>query len=453
MLIFSHGSQNFPATILVMLKHKISVLDSGLNVIRVPMPSVKSVTVLALCNTGSRYENPDQYGVAHFFEHMVFKGTANFPDAQLLAASIDAVGANFNAFTSKEYTGYYVKSAADHMELAMDVVSDLLLTPKLRQEDIDREKGVIVEELNMYADMPARHIGDLFEQMVFKGSGLEHSIIGNKKTIKGMQQSDFKALLESWYGLGNMVLIIAGDASVVDQDKTLKLVEKMFAKDSKNNQSHHKNKVNVTNPLTSDPISQDRLKVEFKQTEQAHLIMGWPGMKRSDDRRYALALLSTALGGNMSSRLFTEVREKRGLCYYVNSDVDFYHDTGIFGASAGVDPKRVEEAIKVIKSEFEQVATPGDKQITAAELQRAKDYVAGKMVLGLEDSEAVAQFFGMKQLLQNEIVSPEEVLASYNRVTLEEVHQVAADLVKPGELRLAVIGPYKDEAKFKKLIE
>ena len=446
-------AEDSAVTIGFMLTHISTTLDSGLTVIRVPMPSVKSVTVLALCNTGSRYEDPKQYGIAHFFEHMVFKGSENYEDAQVLAAAIDAVGANFNAFTSKEYTGYYVKSASQHLELALDVVSDMLRTPKLRQEDIDREKGVIIEELNMYVDNPASHIANKFQQMVYAKSGLEHDIIGTKETITAINADDFVSFLQKWYSPGNMVVMVVGDASVVETDQTLSKVDQMFGKKSKQFKNNEETtKVDVQSTLVENPISSQKIHIENRKTEQAHLIMGWPGLARNADQRYAASLLATIMGGNMSSRLFTEVREKRGLCYYVHSDVDKYHDTGFFGASAGVDQTRVEEAITVIRAEFEEAAA-GAKPITKKELKKAKDYIAGKLVLGLEDSEAVAQFFGMKHLLSNEIKSPEEVLAEYTKVTLEEVQSVLEQLIKPGELRLGVIGPFSDKAKFEVLIK
>jgi predicted Zn-dependent peptidase len=249
-----------------------------------------------------------------------------------------------------------------------------------------------------------------------------------------------------------MLVVVAGDAEVVEQAATLKLIEKMFAKGSPERHKLDKKKSQARHELEENPISDKKLHVEFRKTEQAHLIMGWPGMKRAAKERYALSLLSTILGGNMSSRLFIEVREKRGLCYYVHSDVDQYHNAGFFGASAGVDQTRVEEAIKIIRAEFEAAAT-GDRPITAKELQKAKDYVAGKMVLGLEDSESVAQFFGMKQLMLDEIASPEETLKRYNKVTLEEVQSLLVSLVKPGELRLAVIGPYENSQPFAELIK
>ncbi|MDQ3009060.1 MAG: insulinase family protein [bacterium] len=430
-----------------MLSHTYDVLSSGLPVIRIPMPSVESVTVLALVNTGSRYEKPREYGIAHFFEHMVFKGTQSYPDAQALASAVDSVGADFNAFTSKEYTGYYVKSASKDIRLALDVVSDMLMTPTLRQEDIDREKGVIIEEMNMYADIPARHINNLFDQMMFQGSGLGHDIIGTKESVCSLLSIDFQSFLQQWYGNGNMLLVLAGDDRILKKDETLKLASEMFEKETS---ERIKDKVKLERYMPEQPLAPFRLRVEYKDTEQAHFVLGWPGLKRNNPDRYALSLLSTIIGGNMSSRLFTEIREKRGLCYYIHADTDMYHDTGLLGGAAGVDPKRVEEAVKVTIAEFEDIVSH-KKPITSSELQKAKDYIAGKMLLGFEDSESVAQYFGMRQLLSDDIETPEQVLEKVRAVELDELASVAEKLILPGEMRFAVIGPFKDPSMFEKL--
>jgi predicted Zn-dependent peptidase len=432
-----------------MLNHILTKLDSGLQVIQIPMPEVKSVTVLALANTGSRYETPREQGIAHFFEHIVFKGTKNYPTAQILASSIDAIGADFNAFTSKEYTGYYVKSASKHFETSLNVVSDMLLAPNLDQADVEREKGVIIEEINMYEDTPMRQIGNIFESLVFAGSGLGHDVLGTKQTISAITSKDFKKFLKKWYGLGNLILIVAGDSKLISSRKTLGLIEKYFGKKT---EERAKDRIDTKKIAQNTlKISNQKLAIQYKKTEQAHLCLGWPGIERSDKRKYALTLLSTVLGANMSSRLFTEVREKRGLCYYVHSDTDFYHNTGIFGASAGVDPARIEEVISVILSEFYSLVD-GIKPVTQEELKKAKDYISGSFVLNLEDSKSVAQFFGMKQLLENEIHSPTEVLKKFEAVTLEEVQAVAQDLIVQDQCRLAVIGPYRSKAKFQKLL-
>lgn len=432
-----------------MLKHIHTKLNSGLQVIRIPMPGVKSVTVLALSNTGSRYESEKEQGIAHFFEHIVFKGTKNYPNAQALAGAIDAIGADFNAFTSKEYTGYYVKSASDNFTTSLDVVSDMLLAPKILQEDIDREKSVIIEEINMYEDTPMSQIGNLFERMFFDGSGLGHDILGTKKTVSNIKSEDFRNFLKRWYGLSNLVLVVSGDKEVVESNKTLELITKYF---SKKTDKRNEDRVDTKQIASKEiKVSKDKLLVKFKKTEQAHLCLGWSGLEREDKKRFALTLLSTVLGANMSSRLFSEIREKRGLCYYVHSDTDYYHNTGIFGASAGVDPSRIKEAITVMLQEFYSLVD-GSRPVTQDELKKAKDYISGSLVLGLEDSRSVAQFYGMKQLLSQEIKSPEEVLEEFKKVTLEEVNQIAKELIVKGECRLAVIGPYESDEEFAELI-
>lgn len=433
-------------------------LSNGLHVIIVPMSSVESVTVLAMANTGSRYEEPREEGIAHFFEHMVFKGTQQYPDSQAVSRAIDEIGADANAFTSKEYTGYYVKAAAKHLHRALDVVSDMLLVPKLRQEDIDREKGVIIEEINMYRDTPTRYIADLFEEMVYRGSGLSHDVAGSKESVSGLNRDDFVRFLRHWYGTGNLVLVLAGHAPSVESVATMDLIKEMFAKKDPAGglDERTSGKIAVETFLEKKkphgPFSADRLHIEHKATEQAHLILGWPALDRRDPRRYALMLLGTVLGGNMSSRLFTEVREKRGLCYYVHSDVDFYHDGGMIGASAGVDPGRIEEAIEVIVAEFQALAS-GEKPITESELSKAKDYVTGTTVLNFEDSRSVAQYFGLKQLLIDAVEPPEQLLKKIQAVTAEQMHALAREFIQSDKMRLAVIGPYKGSEQFERFVK
>lgn len=427
-------------------------LETGLTVMLVPMEGVRSLTVLAMVGTGSRFEVPKRAGVSHFLEHMVFKGTAKFPTARALASAVDAVGAEFNAYTSKEYTGYYVKAASEHVDLAIDVVSDMLLTPKLRSEDIEREKGVIVEEIHMYEDTPTRHIGDIFENLMFAGSKLGVEIIGSEDTVRSLKREDFEDHLRQWYGLKNVCLVIAGDSHVVSGKNLLSKVKAAFDKEHAARQSQ-KTKTYVEK-LTTNPISQgEKLLVSYKDTQQAHFIMAFPGIARRDESRYALGVLSTLLGGNMSSRLFTEVREKRGLCYYVRSDEDHYHETGVFGASAGVDPKRVDEAVAVVREQLMLVRDEGGPHaITDEEVEKAKSHIVGATILQFEDAGAVAQFYAGNKLLQDSLETIEEKIEKLKKVTLDEVRDVAKRLVKPEELFFAIIGPYKDEAKFRNLL-
>lgn len=424
-----------------MLEHQFVTLESGLEVLTIPMPAMASVTVLVLGNTGSRFETASEQGIAHFLEHMVFKGTQAYPSAQDLATAVDAIGAQSNAFTSKEYTGYYVKAASRHLEKALDVLSDMLLRPLMKAEDIEREKGVIIEEINMYADTPMQDIDNVFEQLLFTPDQLGHDVIGTKDTVSSLGRDNFMHLLEQWYGLANLTLVVAGDERVVAGDTFLPLVNQYFSqkKPTGNRQQHRHD---LTKYLQSNAVNTGKLSVRTKATEQAHLMMGWPSMPRHDQRRYAQAVLAVALGGNMSSRLFSEVREKRGLCYYVHAAADYFHDAGVFATGAGVDPKRVHEAVQVIKDECLAVGS-GERGITAIELERAKDYITGTMTLSLEDSRSVAQYFGLKQVLMRQIEPPSEMLRNIRAVTLEQVQQLAHDTLTQDQLRLALIGPFE----------
>lgn len=432
------------------MHYLFSELKSGLQLIRVPMEGVPSVTTMTLVNTGSRYEKPNVEGIAHFFEHMVFKGSEDYPDAKAIASTIDAIGAKYNAFTSKEYTGYYVKAAGEHIEKSLDVVSDMLIRPKLKQEDIDRERSVIIEEINMYQDHPMRYASYLFDELFFRGSGLEHDVLGSKTTVESINRDNFITFLRQWYGLGNTTVILAGNKEAVKSRATLNTIKDVFSKEPE--QIRPRDKVKIDKLLSKEsPVSPHKLRVMEKATEQAHLVLGWPGIERASEQRYALALLNVIMGGNMSSRLFSEVREKRGLCYYVRSENDYYHDAGVFGASAGVDPQRINEAIKVIKSEFVAVGD-GEQAVTEEELDQAKEYLTGSMTIGFEDSKNVAQFFGLKQTLTDDIEDPEKTLDKLRDVELEEVTEIAEQLLDSREMRLAVIGPYEDEDRFKQFV-
>lgn len=401
------------------------------------MPGVKSVTALALVNTGRRYEEPRVAGIAHFLEHMVFKGTDSYPTAQELARTIDQVGGEFNAFTGKEYTGYYVKLASRDLSVALDVVTDMLCVPKLRQEDIDRESGVIVEEINMYEDLPMRQVGDVFETMMFAGSNLADPILGTKETVTSLKTDDFQSYLQTWYGFKNVVFVVAGDEQRVSDPKLVEEIDRLTQKGTA-----HTRQAKQQQPYFDKTFGTARKQIVFKKTEQAHFIMGMPSFGRHDDRRYILSVLNTLMGSTMSSRLFSEIREKRGLCYYVRSGSDQYHDGGAWMGSAGVDPRRIDEAIDAMRSEF--LALVDTKPATAEEVAMAKQNIIGQLWLDLEDSQSVASWYGMKELLLEKIMTEQEVIAKIEAVTLDQVQQLATELVKPDQLRLALIGPYKE---------
>lgn len=412
------------------------------------MPAVASVTALIFANTGSRYEEKTEQGIAHFFEHMVFKGTKSFPSAQLLSSTIDTLGADFNAFTSKEYTGYYIKAASRHLPVALKALSEMLLSPLLKDEDIEREKSVIIEEMNMYHDTPMQYVSTLFDRLVFPDTGLGHDILGTKAVIRAMTRTQFVSFLNRWYGQGNVLLVLAGDATALLDPKLEAQIDSLFAGQASDRLP---DKQVLTPYLNEQTLQPERLHIENRTTEQAHLILGWTGLERTHQDKHILTVLTTILGGSMSSRLFSEIREKRGLCYYVHADADFYHDVGIVGASAGGDPTRIEEALTVILKEFRALASH-EKPVTQEELTRAKEHLLGTMTLSLEDSQTVAQFYGMRQLLLNEIETPQQVQDKIQSVTLADVTRLAQSLYQPGEQRLAVIGPFPDKTVFERFL-
>lgn len=413
-----------------------------------------SVTTMFLANTGSRYEQVSEEGLAHFFEHMVFKGTKRFPLAKNISETLDSVGADFNAFTSKEYTGYYVRSAAANFALALDVLSDMLFAPELRQTDIDREKGVIVEELKMYKDNPSSHIADVFEQMIFADQALAHPIIGREETINSFKTADFQRFLQKFYGPENLLLVVAGDLQNLakGQDELLEMIQQALGKmqDDRFDQRNPFPKALADQPaeIGQKTLSLEKFKLVERPTEQAHLIMAWPALHANHEDRYVLQVLSALVGGNMSSRLFSKVREELGLAYYVHSDLDLFHDTGIFGCSAGVDLSRAEEAIKVSKAVFTDLLSKKAK-IKPQELLRAKEYLRGKTLLSLEGNNSVAQFFGLRKLLRDEILSVEDVLDSLSAVTIADLERVAQAVIRENELRLAIIGNFKSAEKLR----
>jgi predicted Zn-dependent peptidase len=409
------------------------------------MDGVSSVTVLAMVGVGSRYEKKNQAGIAHFLEHMVFKGTANYPTAMDISSNIDGVGGQYNAFTGKDYTGYYVKVASEHLNLGLDIISDMLLTPRFREEDIEREKGVIIEEMNMYEDDPRRKIDSVYDEVIYGDSDLGRQIIGKKKTVRSFNKITFTNFLDSWYNLKNVVVVIAGDGEVVRiQEAEIKdQVEKYF---SKGERRSGKGRVNFSVPTQS----KNQLEVVHKKTEQAHFYLGFPGLKRDDDDRFTLSVLSTVLGGNSSARLFNEIREKRGLAYYAYASTSSYVDTGSIYAFEGVDPTRVDEAIKLTIKEFMSL---GAGEVEKTELDRAKEYVKGKLILEWEDSQSVALTYAKKAALSTKVETPDEILKGISRVSEDGVKRVAKKLFVPGKMNLALIGAYRGSERFEKLLK
>ena len=421
------------------------VLSNGLRVLTIPMPSFKSVTSRILVGAGSRYETKLNNGVSHFLEHMAFKGTKKRPSALEISSLIDGIGGEFNAFTGKETTGYYIKSSVNHLKLSLDVISDMLRNSLFKDEEINKERGVIIEELNLYEDTPARKIHDIYESLLYGDSPMGWDIGGRKEIIKKLSREDFTSYMDSLYSADNMVVIIAGG---IDSDKTVQIVSKFFA-DMKPFDIKGYRKV-------IQKQSKPAVMVKRKKTEQVHVAIGVRTIPLNHKDKYALSILASILGGGMSSRLFHEVREKRGLAYYVRTSSDHYQDCGTLVSTAGVDPKRVDEAISVIVEQYQKISnltySASSGQISNKELTKAKEFIKGHLVLEIEDSRAVAGFYGLAEILEDKIETPNEYMEKINQVTLGQVADVARSYLVSQTLNLAVIGNFSDGQRFEKLL-
>jgi len=351
-------------------------LKNGLRVISVPMPQVKTAAALVMVEAGSRYENKKINGLSHFLEHMIFKGTKKRPNSLAITSLIDGIGGSFNAFTGKEYTGFYVKAESRHLELILDVLSDMVTNSLYDAKELDKERGVIIEEINMYEDQPQARVSELFEELLYDNQPLAWRICGEKDVIKKVSREDMLSYVNKMYHSSAIVVGMAGDLKNPD------LAEKYFGNVPKGGE----NKYEKVLEKQSKPQSL----VYHKKTDQAHLCLGVRAYDMNHPDRYVLDVLGTILGGNMSSRLFLEVREKRGLAYYIHADNEEFHDTGYFMAQAGLNLSNVDEAIRVILGEYGKMRA---KAVSAPELRRAKDYARGKMVLSLEDSFRTASYY------------------------------------------------------------
>ncbi|OGH43045.1 MAG: hypothetical protein A3B53_00690 [Candidatus Levybacteria bacterium RIFCSPLOWO2_01_FULL_42_15] len=425
------------------MQYNRTVLSNGLRVITVPMPSLQSATVLVMVGAGSRYETKQNNGISHFLEHMAFKGTKKRPSALAISTLVDGIGGEVNAFTGKETTGYYIKSLATHVDLSLDILSDMLQNSLFDKAEIQKERGVILEEINLYEDTPARKIGDVYEQALYGDTPMGWDIAGEKKIIRSINQSDFVSYLNTLYSPHNMVVVVAGG---IDVEKTEALTTRYFG-------GMKRSQIKRFKPLI-EVQSKPFVFIKPKKTEQVHIALGVRTVPLEHPHHYPLAVLSAILGGGMSSRLFHEVREKRGLAYYVRTSSDHYQDCGSLVSLAGVDAKRVDEAIRVIVEEYNKVKSEKLK-VKSSELIKAKEFIKGHMMLELEDSKSVAGFYAHKELLERTIDNPSDVLAKIDKVELSDIEDVAKSYFTPARLNLAAIGNFDgaNRQRFEKLLE
>ena len=418
-----------------------TTLNNGLKIITIPVENANSVTVLILVGTGSKYETREINGISHFLEHMFFKGTTKRPDTLSISETLDAVGGQYNAFTDKEVTGYWAKVDKRHSDVALDWITDIFLNSKFDETEMDREKGVIIEEVNMYLDTPMAYVGELFETLLYGDTPAGWPVIGTKENILGFTREKVVEYFKSHYSPSNVLVCVAG---AVNQSEIEEKIKKAF-EDKK--EETFDQKVSV-----KEQQSEPQLLLHYKKTDQTHFCLGVRAYDLFDKRRSGLALLSVILGGNMSSRLFIKVRERNGLAYSIHTSANNATDSGYLVTQAGIDHKNLEKAVGLIVKEYADLR---DNKITEKELQKAKDYLKGAMSLSLDSSDSQASFYGMQELLEKSMLTPEEKFAKIDEVTVDDIKKIAEDIFVPEKLNLSIIGPFeeKDSERLKQLLK
>lgn len=416
------------------------VLENGLRVVTIPMKDAQTVAVEFLVETGSKYEHRRNNGISHFLEHMMFKGTKKRPSTKIIAELFDGVGGEYNAFTGKEQTGYWVKVPSKHFEMALDVVSDLYLNPLLDQKEIDTERGVILQEAAMVRDTPMRYVWDVFEELLYGDQPAGWDIIGTDENIRNLNKKDLTGYIKRMYLPKSTVVSIAGN---FDQDKALSLIE-----------SHFKSKKDRRRKIKKKKVlqrqSKSALKIFQKDTEQTHLLLGFRGPHMFSKDRHAAVLLGTVLGGGMSSRAFLNIRERHGLTYYINAGTDMATDAGYLFVAAGVKHENLGKATNLILKELNKLS---QKNVSQKELIKAKEYLKGKTLMSLESTSAVTSFFGNQELFRKKIRSHTKLFEKIDKVTSNDILDVAKKIIKNNRLNLAVIGPHKKKDSFQSLLD
>ena len=418
--------------------YKQKKLKNGLKLITVPMTGTKTITILVMVKTGSKYENKKNNGISHFLEHMFFKGTAKRPTTLILASELDKVGAEFNAFTSKEYTGYWVKVDSSKIKLAVDIVSDMLLHSKFDFKEIEREKGVIIEEINMRHDNPIIHIEDVFEECLYGDSPAGWEVIGHKENILKLTRQDLLAYLNSQYGAGSTIVCLAGNIKGGGEE----LISRYFSHLGK---TDFKDKEKI-----KEKQIEPQIKINYKKTGQANISLGVRGIPIGHKDEFILKVMSIILGGSMSSRLFTELRERKGLAYYVSTQAEFYTDSGYLTTQAGVPVEKVEAAIKIILSEYKKLK---NILVSEKELKRTKDLIRGRSVIKLEASDDMAGWYAERAIMSDKILPPESFFKKVDQVKSRDIKTVARRIFVNKGLNLAIIGPFKDKKKFERILK
>lgn len=418
-----------------------TVLPGGLRVVTEAVPTVRSVTVGIWVGVGSRDESPSLAGASHYLEHLLFKGTRR-RDSLDIAASIDAVGGEMNAFTAKEYTCFYARVLDADLPMAVDVVCDLVTSSLIRGADVTSERGVILDEIAMHEDDPTDMVHDQFAQVLFGDAPLGRPVLGTVGSIEAIGRTAIAGYYRRRYRPQDMVVAVAGN---IDHATVVRLVRRAFDAAGMLDGAAEPN---VPRAGGAPAGADGGVRVVRRATEQANIVLGGLGVSRTDERRFPLGVLNAAIGGGMSSRLFQEIREKRGLAYSVYSYHAQYADTGLFGVYAGCVPGKVDDVLEICRDVLDNVAADG---ITTEELERGKGQLRGSLVLGLEDTGSRMSRIGKSELVYGELLSVGEVLARIDAVTLDDVSAVSADLLTTPPT-LAVVGPFDESREFPRAV-
>ncbi|MFA5228193.1 MAG: pitrilysin family protein [Candidatus Paceibacterota bacterium] len=406
-------------------------LKNGLRIITVPQKETKTVTVLVLVGAGSKYESKNISGISHFLEHMFFKGTDKRKNPMEVAEELDRVGGEYNAFTGEEYTGYYAKVNHSNFLLALDWVSDIFLNSKIPSKELLKERGVIIEEINMYKENPMMYIGDLWKKVLYGDQPAGWDIAGTPENVLSISREDIKKYRENHYTASNTIVCIAGK---INEDEAIKKVKTYF---SKINSNLPKEKIKVVEKQKSP-----KTKIIYKKVNQVNVALGVRGYNINHPHKHTLDLISVILGGSMSSRLFKEIREKLGAAYYVRTYNYNDTDSGSLVTFAGVDKRKLNKVIEVILKEYKKLTKI---KVSEKELKKAKEYIKGKAILAMESSDSQASFYGMQELLKNDIVSLDDTFKKIDKVTTNDIMMMAKDIFKNEKLNMALIGPVKNK--------
>ena len=420
------------------MKARRTVLKNGLRVIAAPMKGNPTVTGLVLVEAGAHYDKKEHNGISHFLEHMCFKGTKNRPSPSAISHELDALGAQSNAFTSYEWTGYYAKARSQLFPKLLDVIADLYLNPTVPAEEIEKEKGVIVEEIHMYKDMPMRNVGNLLDAVMYGQQAAGLPIAGSEKTVRAMKRDTFLNYRTKHYVPKATSVIVAGD---IDPGNVFKKVKMYFGEVSPARKPQK--------PPVREAQKTPQVGTEYKKSSQAHFRLGFRSVAASNKNIYAIEVLKAVLGSGMSSRLFKKLREEMGVCYYIRTESENNLDHGKFVVASGVDNTRIELVLNVIGNELKEIK---QKLVPEDELNKAKEYLTGNTLMELESSDEMAEYFGGQEILHRPLLAPQEYLEKIRKVTGKQVRDAARMLFKNNKANLAVIGPFKKGAHFKKLI-